>query len=279
MFPNVRLMIAAMLASIVVLVCGFGMFAAFQVSHEPLGRLPSASAPQQLSADATTMAYATPEPFDRRFQIGEARNAAEAVEALARSIDRRARIQSAPPSAEPNAAEIATTGTVEAAKDTTPSPAAQSSEKESEKIAAPAADDHAAATAAPDNAAPEAAAPPPAPIAPAPMVATIALPAEPSPLAEPLKPESEATPASVAKAPVDERQVDTPATKQPRHAAKTHRRRKITSAVAQSQTLPDPTFQQAPQRTTRVRHAKMAARKPEQPGSAIGGPLVGAPAQ
>ena len=44
MFPNVRLMIAATWASVVVLICGFGMFAAFRVSHEPLVRLPAVSA-------------------------------------------------------------------------------------------------------------------------------------------------------------------------------------------------------------------------------------------
>ena len=41
MFPNVRLMIAAIAASIVALSCGFGVFAAFRVNHEPLARLPS----------------------------------------------------------------------------------------------------------------------------------------------------------------------------------------------------------------------------------------------
>jgi hypothetical protein len=42
MFPNVRLMIAAVAASVVALSCGFGLFAAFRVNHEPLARLQSA---------------------------------------------------------------------------------------------------------------------------------------------------------------------------------------------------------------------------------------------
>ena len=56
MFPNVRLMIAAVFASVVVLTCGFGVFAAFRVSHEPLGRVQPAGAPMQLVADYTAPA-------------------------------------------------------------------------------------------------------------------------------------------------------------------------------------------------------------------------------
>jgi hypothetical protein len=48
MFPNLRLLIGALLASVVTLCCGFGVFAAFRVSHEPLSRLPAATAPLQL---------------------------------------------------------------------------------------------------------------------------------------------------------------------------------------------------------------------------------------
>ncbi len=51
MFPNVRLMIAAVFASVVVLSFGFGIFAAFRVNHEPLSRLPSGVAPPQFIAD------------------------------------------------------------------------------------------------------------------------------------------------------------------------------------------------------------------------------------
>lgn len=48
MFPNLRLLIGALAASVTALCCGFGMFAAFRVSHEPLSRLPSGAAPLQL---------------------------------------------------------------------------------------------------------------------------------------------------------------------------------------------------------------------------------------
>jgi len=45
MLPNVRLLIAAMLASVMVLICGFAIFAAFRVSREPIAHLPVAVAP------------------------------------------------------------------------------------------------------------------------------------------------------------------------------------------------------------------------------------------
>jgi hypothetical protein len=48
MFPDVRLLIGALFASVVTLCCGFGVFAAFRVNHEPLSRLPAATAPLQL---------------------------------------------------------------------------------------------------------------------------------------------------------------------------------------------------------------------------------------
>jgi len=51
MLPNVRLLIAAMLASILVLMCGFGVFATFRVRHEPIAHLPAAMAPLQLVAE------------------------------------------------------------------------------------------------------------------------------------------------------------------------------------------------------------------------------------
>ena len=66
MFPNIRLMIAAIVASIVALSCGFGVFAAFRVNHEPLVRLPPVTAPLQLIAgNSAAVAVAAAEPFDR----------------------------------------------------------------------------------------------------------------------------------------------------------------------------------------------------------------------
>jgi hypothetical protein len=75
MLPDFRLMIAATLASVVVLMCGFGVFATFRVSHEPFVRLPAAAAPAQLVAANTATpapSVTAAEPFDHRFQSGEA---------------------------------------------------------------------------------------------------------------------------------------------------------------------------------------------------------------
>ena len=54
MFPNVRLLIAAVVASVVALSCGFAMFATFRVNHEPLSRLATGAAPLQLAAGSPT---------------------------------------------------------------------------------------------------------------------------------------------------------------------------------------------------------------------------------
>jgi hypothetical protein len=51
MLPSLRLLIAAMLATVVVLMCGFGVFATFRISHDPIAHLPAAAAPSQLFAD------------------------------------------------------------------------------------------------------------------------------------------------------------------------------------------------------------------------------------
>jgi hypothetical protein len=52
MFPTLRLLIGALFASVIALCGGFGVFAAFRVNHEPLGRLPADTGALQLVADA-----------------------------------------------------------------------------------------------------------------------------------------------------------------------------------------------------------------------------------
>jgi len=81
MFPNIRLMIAAMVASIVALSCGFGVFAAFRVNHEPLVRLPPVTAPlQPIAGNSAAVAVAAAEPFDRRVQTSPPQSAARPME-------------------------------------------------------------------------------------------------------------------------------------------------------------------------------------------------------
>jgi hypothetical protein len=82
MFPNVRLMIAAMAASVVVLSCGFAVFAAFRINHEPLSRLASGAAPLQLAADnppPAAVTFAPGQPFGVRFELLQAQIASAAV--------------------------------------------------------------------------------------------------------------------------------------------------------------------------------------------------------
>jgi hypothetical protein len=82
MFPTVRLMIAATLASVVALICGFGMFAVFHVGHEPLVRLPAATAPLQLVADnaaRSTAGLTSSDVLDARFAVKAPSHGAEAA--------------------------------------------------------------------------------------------------------------------------------------------------------------------------------------------------------
>ena len=69
MFPDVRWLFAAMLASILVLSGGFGLFASLRVRHEPLTHLSPSAGPPQLFADNASPS-ATPAvmaPFQSRF--------------------------------------------------------------------------------------------------------------------------------------------------------------------------------------------------------------------
>jgi hypothetical protein len=76
MFPNVRLMIVAIMASIVGIGCGLGMFAVFRVNHDPLHdpfvRLANGATPMQLvfsNALPSAMTDAAATPFGIRFEI------------------------------------------------------------------------------------------------------------------------------------------------------------------------------------------------------------------
>lgn len=72
MFPNFRLMIATVFASVLALICGFGVFATLHVRHEPFVRLPPAIPPLQLLADnSVTLSVSAAEPFGHLFQSGE----------------------------------------------------------------------------------------------------------------------------------------------------------------------------------------------------------------
>ena len=71
--PNIRLMIAATIAVVLMLICGFGMFATFRVSHAPLERVASAASLHLVTTDAATpvMTVTAAAPFNNRFDVGE----------------------------------------------------------------------------------------------------------------------------------------------------------------------------------------------------------------
>jgi hypothetical protein len=88
MFPNVRLLLAAMISSVVALSCGFGIFAALRVNHEPLARLPSGSAPLQLLASISPsppIAVAAVEPIERGLRAGDTSGGTGLADAPARA--------------------------------------------------------------------------------------------------------------------------------------------------------------------------------------------------
>ncbi len=88
MFPNVRLMIAAMLASTVAIGCGLGLFAAFRVNSGPFARSSDSGPPLQLVvAHAMPAPDAAAAPFGVRFPIEEPRaGGAETAKAAAAPV-------------------------------------------------------------------------------------------------------------------------------------------------------------------------------------------------
>jgi hypothetical protein len=116
MFPNIRVMIAALLASVAGISCGLGALAAFRVNHQPFTRMQSANPPLQLAFGAglpETLTDGRPAPFGVRFEV----NLRPPVEATI----------SAPLSARPPAAASAVTdpqASQEAGLETKPQPAA-----------------------------------------------------------------------------------------------------------------------------------------------------------
>jgi hypothetical protein len=81
MFPNVRMMIVAMLASVAAVICAMAVFAAFGVTHEPFAQLPGDKPPLQLVFDHTVPAAdGRALTFGVRFQMDAAASDAGAVE-------------------------------------------------------------------------------------------------------------------------------------------------------------------------------------------------------
>ena len=307
MFPNVRLMIAAIVASIVALSCGFGVFAAFRVNHEPLVRLPPVTAPLPLIAGNTaSVAVAAAEPFDRRFQTSALQSAARPAEPPTPRRDDRGGVETAPAAsaAVPERGVVAAGEPAAAAPATEPAvgPAAPTVPTESSTAATT------ANTVAPtaDNRPLGATAPEPAPAAhadaasssqQAPAIAAIESPTtDQTPQAE-QKPEGEVAPASIAKA------VENVAHKPDRKAAVSRAKRRRVVAWAyrahgsqanafgqldsqylkQNTAFSQPNFQTAWQRSQRglaQRHRSKDNSRPAEDTTAVAdGPFVSPPSR
>ena len=281
MLPNVRLMIAAIFASVVVLVCGFGMFAAVRVNHEPLVHLAPATAPLQLAADnaaTPSTVVAAGEPFDRRFQISEPHDGG-GTSALAYSAIQPAEqpvMKAVIPTAEDHARGVSEPAAVaRSAEEPTSSPAAAVAEAERETK---------------PPAAPEATGEPAAAVAPG--VAAIEQPTDQALAAEQPKPESELAPASITKTAPEaaHKTVRKARTRRTRVAARTHRARGqrasvVVNSSTQNNSLTQPNFQTAPQASqtqwAQKQHhrSKVTSTTNAKAGSAAGGPFVSPPSR
>jgi hypothetical protein len=279
MFPNVRILIAAVVVSVVALSCGFAMFAALRVNHEPLSRLATGAAPLQLAAGNPISSVAMPAPADslgNRFPLNQADSAGASPEAPPRQPDHA-------DSVEPSSAVASTTATAPetgTAEPAQPAPVAL----------APAA----APDAKPDEVAVAPNEPPPAtPSEPAPVVAAeTAVTEPPAEQAVPAKPAAPTEQASQEPNPDTKPDTATTAAAEPpppeaphkaahRHrlAAKAQRARQA-RAIAQPASQPTgiggpfvPPPSRLAAKPQRARQARAIVQPVSQP-SAIGGPFV-----
>ena len=295
MFPDFRLMIAAAFASVVALVCGFGVFATVHVSHAPLVRMPPALALlQQLRADnAVTLPITALEPFEHRFRLGEPATRA-GISALAYAAiqpNEQPVIRAVMPLADDQDHEAAVHEPLPLPVDgeDAPAPAHQAAIADAAPDAKP--DPDADATIGAE-------APPSAP-----SVATIE-PATTEPATEQARPAEQTSETEIALAsPMIEPaqptletaiNVEEKKAKHKRLAAKSHRMRRARASVfattqsfKQNLTYSATTFETAPQawppqaqkQPVRGQRPKTTVEAPVDSGSAMGGPFVSAPSR
>ena len=230
-------MIAAVVASVVALSCGFALFAAFRVNHEPLSRLATGAAPLQLAAGNPMPSVGPPAPansFGNRFPLNQADSAGASPQATPQQPDHD-------DSVEPPSAVAATTATVPEA------------ERRRAGAAAPVAQAPAAEPdAKPDEVAATPSEPPPAtPSEPPPAATETAAtepPAEPAASAEPVAPTAPRTsqPRTPARNPIL-----TPSPTPRRRLRPSRHRRRPTPRPPTGTTLP-------PRRNVRARRRAIA---------------------
>jgi hypothetical protein len=228
MFPNVRLLIAAVIATVVVLSCGFGMLAAFRVNHEPFARLPSGAAPLQLLASISPwppiIVVAAVESLDRGLRTADTRAGVDLVDAQAHAPTASDRAAGAPV-AEPETSAPASadaSATVAAQETRAPEPQRETSSP--------------AAEAAVGDTAPA----PAAASAPALGMAAVEAPASQSVMIERAGQDTLLVPASLPAAPVKATKTAATKKKHTRLAAKAHRTRRpvweVTDGLATANT-------------------------------------------
>jgi len=281
MFPNVRLLIAAVVASVVALSCGFGLFATFRVNHEPLSRLAAGAAPLQLAAGNPMPPAAMPaaaDSFGNRFPLPQADTAGAAAEATPLQPEHDDGV-------EPPSAVASTTTTAPATDADQPAPLAPVAQ-------APAAEPEAK----PEEVAATPSEPPPAtPSEPAPAATETAVTEPPAQQAAPVKPTAPTEQASRESNPETEPDTATTTAAEPspadahrkaahRHrvAAKAQRERQARATVQPVGQPPGiggplvPVPNRLAARPQRARQVRATVQPVSQP-SGIGGPFVPPP--
>jgi DNA polymerase III gamma/tau subunit len=107
MFPNGRLVIVAMLASVVAVSCGLGVFAAFRINHQPFTRLQSADPPLQLvfgSGAPAPVRDVSAAPFGVRFLLNAPVAVPETVSVVSVQQEPTPAADAAVPASQPEAA-------------------------------------------------------------------------------------------------------------------------------------------------------------------------------
>jgi hypothetical protein len=287
MFPNVRLLIAAVVASVVALSCGFAVFAVFRVNHEPLSRLPAGAAPLQLAVGNPMPSVAIPAPadsFGNRFPLNNGDAAGASAQVAPPQPERDDSVEA--PSAVATTATITTTAPeTEPAESAQPAPVAQAPAAEPvAQIPEPRVKPNEVATTTPSE-------PPPAAPIEAPQATTDTAATEPPP--EQALPAAQTAPTEQASQesnpPTETATTPTaepPPPEAPRKAAHRHRlaakaqrarqARVIVPTVSQPAGIGGP-FVPPPSRLVarpqRPRHARATVQPVSQP-SGVGGPFV-----
>src|SRR5215471_12546452 len=146
MFPNVRLMVVAILAAIAGISCGLGLFATFRVNHEPLARLAEGSPPLQLALNNRALGLEAGASLEARLP---GKDAAKLISVPAIIATPTREPNPGPSSAPSPAPSSASSSAPSSAPSRTPSPAPETVAPGQQEAAVPNQQPAAAATAAP----------------------------------------------------------------------------------------------------------------------------------